>query len=385
MIGLGRISPAQPRRDERGASTLEYLGMTLVAGIVVVGVAQSPAGPAVTDGFERAICMVTQQSSCGGTEAGPGGSGEPLRPGDDGYNGQTPLEQATSGDYVALGDSYSSGEGAGDYVGDTDDNWSWGFWADDYENMCHRSGNAYSGVINDAYDFQGDYVFGACSGAVQDDYENGVEDKQEDRDGEGPQQDHVTENDPSLVTATFGGNDFGFGEVLGDCIMGGCFEGENDVQDKKDEIYAKIWGEYPDGTPTGEPALVDLWEQMRADAGPDARILIGGYPQLFPDHPTNGSDSFISVEEQAILNELGDYVNNELEYALGQSDANVEYVDLSHALDGHEVGTDDPWIHDLDLGQGGPGPVSQESFHPTEQGQQAFADAFQEQIEQGRS
>jgi lysophospholipase L1-like esterase len=360
--------------------------MTVVAAFLALGVAQTPVGAQVAGAFERAVCTVIQQSGCGATDTagGPGDSGEPLRPGDDGYNGQTPLEQATSGDYVALGDSYSSGEGAGDYQEGTDDNWSWGFWASDYENMCHRSDNAYSGVLNHNNDFAGDYIFGACSGAVQDDYTDPVEDEKDDRDGEGAQQDHVRNNDPSLVTATFGGNDFGFGNVLGECIKGTCFEDPDDLQAKKDEIYGLIWGVNPDGSDTGQPALVDLWAQMREDAGPDARILIGGYPQLFPDHPTNGSDSFISVEEQAALNELGDYVNNELEYALGQSDANVEYVDLSHALEGHEVGTDDPWIHDLDLGQGGPGPTSSESFHPTAEGQAAFADAFQEQIEQGR-
>ena len=32
---------------------------------------------------------------------------------------------------------------------------------------------------------------------------------------------------------------------------------------------------------------------------------------------------------------------------------NVEYVDVSDALEGHEIGTDDPWINDLDMGVDG--------------------------------
>lgn len=55
---------------------------------------------------------------------------------------------------------------------------------------------------------------------------------------------------------------------------------------------------------------------------------------------------------------------------------------VSEALAGHEVGTDDSWIHDLDAGFGWP-PVSSESFHPTAEGQDAVSGMVQKQLENG--
>jgi lysophospholipase L1-like esterase len=124
---------------------------------------------------------------------------------------------------------------------------------------------------------------------------------------------------------------------------------------------------------------------MRTDAGPDARLLIVGYPQLFPDFEdiTNGGDSGIAPNEQHALNELAAFVNAELAAAAEQSPANVEYVDVSDALAGHEIGTDEPWINDLDVSFSDLS-HSNGSFHPTAEGQNAIAAIVQEHLEKGR-
>lgn len=295
----------------------------------------------------------------------------------------TPLQQATRGDYVALGDSYSSGEGAGDYLDDTDDDKSRGPY-DDHENMCHRSANAYSGVLYRNNRFLGEYIFGACSGSVMSDYYNTNADG---HDGEGPQRDHINGN-TSLVTISMGGNDFGFAKVVESAVTGSAFEDPNpstpqneSLDAKKAEIHALVHGDLAD---PGAPSLAQMYTDMRADAGPDARLVVVGYPRLFPHREdiTNGGDSGISPYEQDALNELGEYVNTELAAVTRQSAANMEYVDISEALAGHEVGTDDPWIHDLDAGFGWP-PVSSESFHPTAEGQDAVSGMVQKQLENG--
>ncbi|MGV3758838.1 MAG: PaaX family transcriptional regulator C-terminal domain-containing protein [Actinomycetota bacterium] len=151
------------RRGERGAGTLEYVGVTIVGSLLVLGLLLSPASGKVGDGFSDAICSVIERNGC---SVQPGG-------------GETPYEQATSGGYVALGDSYSSGEGAWDYeegtdFDDRDDLWPFN---DDQEarNRCHRSENAYSQVIAGDNDFAGGFSFVACSGATTEDLDVGGE------------------------------------------------------------------------------------------------------------------------------------------------------------------------------------------------------------------
>lgn len=386
------------RRLERGVASLEYVvvGAAILVLVGVVGTS-TDVGQSLTRGVGYNICRAASGvtgAACtppSSTEGGSDdGTDEPLRPGDDGYNGQTPEEQATNGDYVALGDSYSSGEGAGDYIDDTDDSKSWGFWADDYENMCHRSANAYTATTAASLGFDSDsYSSHACSGSVMVDYYS-PNHKGDEAQGEGPQGDAVRDKKPSLVTISMGGNDFGFGEVLGSCIQSDCFENPGEIDDKKAEIYQKIYGVKPGETVDYQnppkDSLLKLYQDMRADAGPDARLLIVGYPQLFPDEDkiTNGGDSFISPAEQGRLNDIGAYVNSQLAAATDNSPSSVEFVDVTDALKGHEVGTDDPWINDLDLGRGGPAGTSQESFHPKATGNNAIADIVEEHVRKGR-
>lgn len=109
--------------------------------------------------------------------------------------------------YVALGDSFQSGEGAYDYLPLTDTE----------QNKCHRSANAYprrlvdNGAVALALDF------GACSGAVISDlavpyapsdppYTDGT--AQLDR----------LDSSTKLVTLGVGGNDVGFASILKGCI-----------------------------------------------------------------------------------------------------------------------------------------------------------------------
>lgn len=103
--------------------------------------------------------------------------------------------------YVALGDSYSAGEGAPPFMQGTDGP----------GDFCHRSASAYSQVLGQAYNIKPRFY--ACSGATTADITS------QPRFGEPPQ---VTEpgvdSTASLVTMTIGGNDAGFAYLLTKCI-----------------------------------------------------------------------------------------------------------------------------------------------------------------------
>lgn len=368
-------SPTAPRTatsrraSARGQGTLEYVGLVLLAAVLVGAVVLGTGwGRDAYETVATKVCEITQGSDCGEVDDAPGPP--------------TPEELATAGDYVALGDSYSSGEGAGDYLDGTDEDEATKRWIDDHSggwlwpgdprhNICRRSENAYSAGVYAAFDFQGDYVFGACSGAVMDDYYGDNTGGNED---EGPQREHL-DDDTSLVTISMGGNDFGFGDVVGGCVTGDCSGEENArVADAKIDEEAE--------------RLVQFYRDLAGDAK-NARILVVGYPQLFPDPEeiTNGSDSFINPTEQEWLNERGRYANQRIQEAIADSGVDIEFVDVTDALDGHEVGTDDPWINDLDVGVDGGDwtkPVSRNSFHPKAAGHAAISQLVQQQIRNGR-
>lgn len=102
---------------------------------------------------------------------------------------------------VIMGDSYSSGEGAGDYVAGTDT----------LENFCHQSRDTYG------KDLWGDRrTILACSGAETVNFW-----EQQNAAGQKPQLDLLRELDddpPDLVLLTIGGNDAGFGDIIEGCV-----------------------------------------------------------------------------------------------------------------------------------------------------------------------
>ena len=128
-------------RDEAGQSSGEYVGV--VAFVAALAVALfSVTGVAAASGVgvaKTALCTI-------GTPLGLGPCDDVDA--DDVLTSMTPEELATVGDYVALGDSYSSGEGADDYLEGTNSDdatkeslndlngWLPG---DPHNNICRRS------------------------------------------------------------------------------------------------------------------------------------------------------------------------------------------------------------------------------------------------------
>ena len=134
---------------------------------------------------------------------------------------------AAAGKYVALGDSYASGTGAGDY-GDS--------------GSCKRSANAYAQLWANA-NGPAAFSFVACSGAVTSDVlANQV---------------GAITADTELVTISIGGNDAGFADVMTDCNLGSddsCVARNQEAQDfarstlpgRLDSVYTEIRNRAPE-------------------------------------------------------------------------------------------------------------------------------------------
>ena len=360
MTGRGVPTRVRLLGSERGAGTLEYVGVTLVASLLCLGVLLSPASGSIGPAFTRGVCDVIQRTGCGSALGDPG---------------QTPLEQATSGRYVAMGDSYSSGEGAWDYeegtdFDDRDDLWPFNDDEEDH-NRCHRSSNAYSQVLGHDNDFEGGTSFVACSGSVGSDLDD-ANHKETDED---PQLD-VLGPDVSLVTMSLGGNDLGFADVVKDCVING--EGGVGFIDTCQEIHDQRIDEV---LPELRDQLVERYRQIKEKA-PNARVIIVGYPQLFVDNPSDSYGNLLFAEDQAWMNEKAADLNAMLREAARE--AGVEFVDPTEAFRQHGIGSDEPWLNDLDFGGPGMMVTDPSSFHPNGAGHAALAQLIQAQMEHPR-
>jgi lysophospholipase L1-like esterase len=109
--------------------------------------------------------------------------------------------------YVALGDSYSSGEGNAPFYSSSDTG----------SDQCHRSPGAYPALLSSKLTSL-NFVFVACSGATTGNvWESGDAPEPVATDPEGLQIDHLTPG-TKIVTISIGGNDLGFSNVLKACI-----------------------------------------------------------------------------------------------------------------------------------------------------------------------
>ncbi|WP_051427374.1 SGNH/GDSL hydrolase family protein [Arthrobacter sp. H20] len=212
-------------------------------------------------------------------------------------------------DYVALGDSYAAGFGAGPYL-----------------NACGQSPLGLPGLLDQLRKVELTYN-ATCSGAkAAADRTDAVPDVPEQL--EGLVLAGLIGADTDLVTVSAGGNDLGFGAVVGACatqLLAVCEQ--------------VIDGRTLQAQTTLAAALDDLYGNLRA-AAPEARIVVTGYPHLFS--PKSGSELLLSTEAQQLFNEGTDALNTVIRQ---NAKANgLHYVDVVQRFKGHGIGTRDPWI-----------------------------------------
>lgn len=228
-----------------------------------------------------------------------------------------PPTQAAAGEYVALGDSYSSGTGTGEYLDDGTE--------------CLRSALAYPALVAAGQGL--DLDFRACSGATIPDVR-------------AAQLGALTAS-TSRVSISVGGNDAGFADVLTECALPAW---ASDCDSAIDGAQSYIAGTLPG-------AAGGLYDEIRA-AAPNARVTVVGYPRIFMGEDCDFA-TFFSPEEQARLNQTADQVNATLAGVAAQR--GFGYADPTSAFTGHAVCDSPEWINGLRS-------RIEESYHPNRDG-----------------
>ncbi|MGW1274099.1 SGNH/GDSL hydrolase family protein [Streptomyces sp. NPDC002491] len=224
---------------------------------------------------------------------------------------------AAGGGYVALGDSYSSGVGAGSYISSS--------------GSCKRSTKAYPYLWNAAH-APSSFTFAACSGARTGDVLAG--------------QLGGLNASTGLVTVTIGGNDAGFADVMTTCVTSSdstCLSRINTAR------------AYVDSTLPGK--LDTVYSSIR-DRAPNARVVVIGYPRFY----RLGTVCLgLSETKRSAINGAADY----LDAATARRAAAHGFVfgDVRTSFGGHEICSGSSWLHSLNLLDIG------ESYHPTASGQ----------------
>lgn len=221
---------------------------------------------------------------------------------------------ASAVNYVALGDSYSSGTGAGAY-GDS--------------GACKRSANAYPRLWADAHDVT-EFSFVACSGA---------------RTSDVLAQASALDASTTFVTVSVGGNDAGFSDVMIDCTFGTDSQCVSRVEQAR--TYAR----------NTLPGLLDTVYATVESRAPNAEIVVLGYPRIYE---LGGScKAGLSETKRAAINSGADTLAEVT--AERAAAAGLTFVDVRSVFSGHEICSSDWWLNSLTW------PVD-ESYHPTAEG-----------------
>ena len=226
-------------------------------------------------------------------------------------------QQAAATGYVALGDSYSSGVGAGSYIGASGD--------------CKRSTKAYPYLWAAAHS-PSTFDFTACSGARTGDVLAG--------------QLAPLSTATGLVSISIGGNDAGFSDVMTTCVL------QSDSACLSRINTAKA---YVDSTLPGQ--LDNVYSTITAKA-PNAHVVVLGYPRFYKLGTTCLG---LSETKRKAINDAADYLDTAI--AKRAADHGFAWGDVRSAFTGHELCSGSAWLHSLNLLN------ITESYHPTAAGQ----------------
>jgi lysophospholipase L1-like esterase len=292
---------------------------------------------------------------------------------------------------VAMGDSYSSGEGAGNYSPESDTSHGTTRW-----NACRRSANSWArkvllpfqatplGELSDTYSAVADLQNVTCSGAKTWQLTEGnptkwglmgnYHEKTQIDSG-------VLSPDTTLVMLTIGGNDGdNFTNAVKNCYVIGVCD-RNDYTGNVDQAV----------TATG-----DLIRQIQT-AAPNAQIVLMGYPHIV-------SDQLCVTADFDSLNYLADYMRDKQKAKvdeLKKVGIKVAFADPIPAFKGHGICDSDEWINRIVAGPNGDGdfhagdPANQlpcipapgeniclslESFHPKSAGTTGYAAVMDQEL-----
>jgi lysophospholipase L1-like esterase len=219
-------------------------------------------------------------------------------------------------DYIAMGDSYSSGVGAPGQAG-----------------LCLRSSRSYTtqwAQRNDPASFR----TVACGGATTGDV----------RSFQVPYLSSRTD----LVSLTIGGNDAGFADTVISCTLGS----EAACTAKVNQARTYITGTLPS-------RLDSTYHAIRQKA-PNARVIVLGYPRLFDTSSATCGIGGMSLAKRRALNAGADVLAGIIRDRAEA--AGFTFADVRDRFDGHGACAAGPWINGLTL------LPPTDSFHPNTAG-----------------
>lgn len=235
--------------------------------------------------------------------------------------------------YVALGDSYAAGQGAGSY-----------------ENTCLQSELSYPDTLDDVKHVKL-ITDVTCTGATTADVIKS-------------QLPALKKNkDIDLVTLTIGANDLG-----GSGVVAACAASFTSPECQIALAAAlKLLTPPAAGVPSEFAVRLATTLTAVAAAAPGATILVTGYPYLFetppPTDPNYDAVNQINAATAALNATIAGVVKQ-----VAATGVDVHYVDVTDDFMAHGIGSPDPWI--LTTGP--------DAFHPTAAGHQAYYRAVQE-------
>lgn len=262
-----------------------------------------------------------------------------------------PIEIRTKGfsgsytNYYALGDSYSSGDGAPPYSG---------------VSGCYRSTKAYPYLLSSGAPTP---VLIACSGAVTANIDQTVQNSSLPGTQLGQLQSSPRGN--TLITITIGGNDIGFSSELTKCITSftSCKSDQSAISQKITALQTR---------------LVQVYQELRT-AAPGADIVIVGYPLLVADPSIADCHNPIvytglGAGEMQMIRTLAAQLDTTIAAAASQAGVSSATQQVIQAFAGHEACTaneSQEWINEI----AGLNDALHDSFHPNSAGYQALASA----------
>jgi hypothetical protein len=221
---------------------------------------------------------------------------------------------ALADNYVALGDSYSSGVGTNSYT---------------LSSSCLRGVYAYPYLVSQQRP-NTSLNFVACSGATTTSLMQS--------------QIQAVNASTNIVTVTIGGNDIGFSSLILQCTLGSCSSALNSTRAGLNTSLA--------------PKLDTVYSAIKAQA-PSARVVVLGYPRLFSTSSCLGT-SGISAQERSDANLLADAVDSVT--AARAAAYGFTYKSAIGSFTGHAVCSSSAWLNGLNIFN------TTESYHPNRPG-----------------
>lgn len=288
--------------------------------------------------------------------------------------------------YLALGDSYISGEGAYSYREGTDTE----------RNRCHQSTLSYPYLLGANI---ASFASVACSGARSQHIQKTANENTFQTYGSppneselksalnlhtpglNPQSAFVDQDNPEAITISIGGNDIGFSDILTKCVHP--FQGLKENLVTHHTCYPTYEDrlELMNAINDRLPKLRELYAGLKSSGTGTRRVYVIGYPQIAKVGGDCGLNVQMNADEVKLAHDLIVYLNKVIRQAANE--AGVVYVDTQATFDGYrlcEGNGANSAMNGFTVSKTSWGSIGvAESFHPNKSGHEKLAQTVADQ------